>query len=159
MDPLLDAVYRSMHEYPPARGLNSIETVARTINRAVGTAYNKADPNNEGHALTLIEASALMRASGDYRILKALAFTLDHVAVEIGDYRGTSDLELLTLLTREIGAAGQKADAIRNALSDGDITAAEMEEIRRAMAQQIQVMFELDSRLAALAAPLKGDRG
>ena len=151
MDPLLDAIYRTVHEFPAARGLNSVETVARTINRAVGTAYNKADPNNETNALTLLEASVLMRQSHDYRILLALAWTLDHCAVPMADYKRTSDQYLVNLLTRETAAAGDKATAIRDALEDKQISAAELEHIRMAMSQQMQVMFELFSRLEALA--------
>lgn len=148
---LSDAVYRTVHEFPPARGMGSVETAALHIGKAVGTTYNKADPGNDDADLYLREAVLLIRASGDARILHAFNEACDHAAVPLGDFRGTSDMELLDLLVKEQEAAGEKAAAVREALQDKLITAGELETVELRVHQQIRAQLELLSRLKGMA--------
>lgn len=145
------AVYLTVHEFPAIRDLKPVESAALTLGRAAGTLYNKADPGNDSQGLLLEEAAALIRASKDYRILHAFCAACDHAAVPLGDFRGTSDAELLDLFAASIVAAGDTATEIRRALQDRRITGAELRLIRAATYRQVCALFELMSRLEALS--------
>ena len=144
------AVYVTVKEFPARRGLNSVESAAQTIGRAVGTTYNKADPGTEDQAFTVHELVTLMLGAQDYRPLHAIAASCDHVAVSLTPVRSFSDAELLTVFTKEQEAFGGKARAIRAALDDGRIDEAEMRHIRAAVFNQVRATMELLSRLEGM---------
>jgi len=144
------AVYLTVHEFPACRGLNPVETAAQAIGRAAGTVYNKAATDSE-HGFTIAEIVMLMTASSDYRVLHALANSVDHCVVRLGDYRRTSDLELLDLLLMQVRAEGDRSDRIRRALEDGRISGAEISDIRDGVHAHITAELELLARLEGLA--------
>lgn len=145
------AVYNLVHEFPAGKGGNSAAAAATVIGRSVGTVYNKADPSNEDASFALREIIALTLASNDYRVLHAFAQTCNHVAVPLGDYRRTSDLELLDCMAKVIEASGVKAGEIRLALEDGRITQDELSRIKTCWYNELSAGFELIARLEAIA--------
>lgn len=147
---LRTAVYLTVHEFPARAGKNGVESAAQAIGRAPGTTYNKASPDSE-QGFTLAEVVALMDASGDYRILHALAQSCGHAVVVLGDYRRTSDVELLDLLLIQSRAQGTRSDRIREALADGRVTQPEIQDIRDAVHAHVTAELELLQRLEGLA--------
>ncbi|WP_439640576.1 phage regulatory CII family protein [Nevskia sp.] len=147
---LRTAIYLTVHEFPARAGHNAVESAALAIGRAPGTVYNKAAPESE-QGFTLAEALALMTASGDYRILHALAQACGHSLVALGDYRRTSDIELLDLLLMQSRAEGTRSDKIRSALADGRVTLAEISDIRDAVHAHVRSELELLQRMEGLA--------
>lgn len=145
------AVYLTVHEFPKRRGLNSVESAALLLGRSAGTVYNKADPGNETQDLCLHEAVPLMVASGDFRILHAIAAAVDHVAVCLSPLRQCSDAALLDLVNAEAIAYGSKAAAMKAALDDGRIDADELLRIKRTAYNQVRATLELLNRLEGIA--------
>ena len=145
------AVYETVHEFPARRGLNNVESAALVLGLAAGTVYNKADPGNDQQGFYVEQAIALMLGAGDFRILHSAASACDHAAVKLGDYRRTSDSELVDLITAEQVAIGRKAKIIRAALADGKIDPHELVELRRAFHHQITSTLELFSRFEGMA--------
>lgn len=147
---LRTAVYLTVHEFPTRAGHNAVESAALAIGRARGTVYNKAAPDSE-QGFTVAEAVALMTAAQDFRILHALAQACGHSVVELGDYRRTSDIELLDVLLMQSRAEGQRSERIRDALADGRVSGAEIIGIRDAVHAHVRAELELLQRLEGLA--------
>jgi len=140
------AMHDLVHSFPG--GARKLAPLARMN---PGTLSNKVNPSCEGHHLTVDEAVALQHAAGDFRILEAEAAALGHVAVRLGDFRRTSDVELLDKYAELTAEHGETAGAIRRALRDRRITPDELAEIRREIFEDARVAFEFLSRLEAIA--------
>jgi len=114
---------------------------------------NKVNANVDTHHLTLDESVLLQAITRDFRLLKAIAAELGHVAIELptDDLQNTNDLELLDCWASWQQDCGETASAIRAALSDGNITQSELADIRREMYEDISRELELLQRLEALA--------
>lgn len=137
------AVYQTVHDV-------GAEEIAKLTGKKVGTVYNKANADCE-HDFTGRELIAICSVTNDYRILQAIAQDLDHVAVPLGNFHRTSDVELLNLHMRCSEAAGERDRVIRRAWEDGKITKAELEEIRDRILAEVQTEFELLGRLEGMA--------
>lgn len=144
MPKLERAVYDTVHDIGPER-------IATLIGRTVGTVYNKANPESETHVFSLIEGRSICLTTQDYRILGAFAQDLNHAAIPLGDYRQTSDLELLNLYTNVDEQSGHLATEIREALDDGKITQDELLKIRSRVHDQVRAIFTLLGRLEGMA--------
>ncbi len=147
MDDLDLAIYQTAHDYP-----GGVPALAKRLGGCnAGTLQNKVDPAMQGHRLNIYEARAIMLATGDHRILKALADDLGYVLIPVGDRQGTSDVDLLTAyaqLDKERGDVGQR---LREALEDGRLTYEEVRRVRREAREEIEALQELLARLEAIA--------
>jgi len=90
MADIRQAIYLTVHQYPGRGKLSSVESAALTLGKAPGTLYNKADPGNDQQGLLVEEAVALMLASNDFRILRAVAAVCDHAVVYLTPPSATS---------------------------------------------------------------------
>lgn len=75
---------------------------------------------------------------------------LDHAAIPLGDYRDTSNLDLLEAYTILHAEIGDLAAAIRSGLEDGDLSRREFNKIQKEGQEMIQAWLELRARLEAL---------
>lgn len=146
------AIYDTVHEYVDAstRQRGAVGLAPR-INLQPGTLSNKANPTMDTHQLSLRESVPLQLLANDYRILRAYCLLLGHVAYPLptADCK-SSDVELLDQYASFHSAVGEKACAIRAALADGDISPAEMTEIRSRFEAMVRTGLGLLSRLEAL---------
>lgn len=144
--PLDAAKYDLVHGYP-----GGAVALAQRVGMRPGTLSNKVNPDIDTHHLTVDEAVAIQAATGDCRILEAEAQVLGRVAVALGDFATTSDVELLDLYAELHAELGDVAREIGAALKDRRITPAEFQRIDTEMRQAVQAMFELRARLQGLA--------
>lgn len=84
--------------------------------------------------------------------MDAIEQALGRVGVEVGDYSGTSDLELLDLWAHWLAEQGRTAARIREALSDGVIDEQEFVDIRREVFRDLGAELALLARLEAIRA-------
>lgn len=139
------ALYESAHDFP-----GGMEALANLLGRAVGTAYNKADPGCETHQFTVKETVAMMIASRDFRPAQAICRVIDHAAIPYGDYRRVSDAALLDCHLKVTREMGESAGFIQQALAKGAISPTDWAQIDRELAEDIEAILELRSRLEGL---------
>jgi hypothetical protein len=146
------AIHETVHGYvDPATRQKGAVALAPRVGVAAGTLSNKANPLMPDHKLGLAESVVVQVASGDYRILHAYAAVLRHCAYplpETGDPDDVEVLECYALLHQRIG---EKAAAVRQALADRVITAAEVAQIRDLFDEMVRAGLCLVSRLEDLA--------
>jgi hypothetical protein len=152
-DRLDRAIHATVHEYQDERTRHrGAVALAPRVGMQAGTLSNKANPTIETHQLGLRESIPLQIAAGDYRILHEYALALGHIAYRLpSSTKPVSDLALLDDYTAFHAAVGRKATAIRNALADGRIERAEVDDIRGEFEAAICAGLELLARLEVLA--------
>jgi len=146
---VLDAAAQTVHAYP-----GGAESLAPRIGVSAGILRNKVNVNNTTNHLTLAEANEIMAATGDHRILQALAQEHGYALHHIGEGEGGAPIvsHLLALGMAE----GALSRTIHDALADGVISANEMNAIAAAGHENQSALIGLINRLraAAKAAPV-----
>lgn len=115
-----------------------------------GTLCNKANPQQE-HDFTVRELVRLTAVTDDYCLLDAIETILGRVGVKVGEYSGSSDIELLDAWANVQAEEGETATAIRDALRDGRIDADELANIKREIFEDFSARLELLARLEGIA--------
>lgn len=126
---------------------------AKSLADRVGVGYqvllNKANPNSDGHRLTLREALALMLVSDNHSILSVMASELGYELRETGVVAQPDDL--LTVVLRCVKEQGDVARVVADSVADGLVCAREAKRIREEIEQAKQALSELDAAVFALA--------
>lgn len=145
------AIYDTVHDYrdPRTRGRGAASLAPR-CGMHPGTLNNKADPGIDTHKLGLLESVPVQLAADDFRILHAYAADLGHCAWQLPAAVPASDVEVLDAYAFVHERAGRKSAAIRGALSDSRVTAAELADIRAHFDAEVRAGLQLLSRLEAL---------
>lgn len=149
---LMDAAHATVHDYPG--GANAL--APRFVTRSGATMSpsilnNKVDPKKDSHMLGLVEADRLMGFTGDFRLLHVLARRHGFVCAPMarpGD--GASDAALLELMAQVWGSHGELGQEVTEALADLQITAVELERIRRAAYENNQAVSTFVARLESM---------
>lgn len=146
------AIYDTVHGYrdPVTRGRGAA-ALAPKLGMPPGTLSNKADPTIAHAKLGLIESVTTQLVADDFQILHAYAATLGHCAWRLPPQSGAGDVELLDAYAAVHEQSGRMALAIREALSDGRVTPAEVATIRMHFEAEVRAGLELLARLEALA--------
>lgn len=144
-DSIDDAICQVVHDFP-----GGAVKLAPRVNMNAGTLQNKANPGIETHQLSVKEAVAIQSATGDVRILQAEALTLGYCCIPLGDFTGTSDIELLNSYAAWHAEISEITQAVVNAIGDRCISRDEYERVRLELHQDAQRGFEFLSRLEAL---------
>ena len=147
IDLLDDAIYRTIHDAPGgALGL------APRIGMNPGTLNNKAYPGHDAQ-VNLRESVPIQLATRDFQILHAYCHLLEHAAIPLGDFSGTSDGELMDLYCQYHADLGETAQAIRDALNSDcrRITRSNVRRVRRELIDDMQAGMEFLARLDDLA--------
>lgn len=143
-----DAAHCVVHSYP-----GGSESLAPRIGMSAAVLRNKVNPNCETHHLTLAEADRITGITNDMRIVHALAAAHGHVAVHVDAEAVVGDMAVLEVIAGLWASNGALGTQVHAALADGQLTAAEMQQIRAAAyAVQAKVLGLLD-RLDAMAQP------
>ncbi len=143
--PLDEAKHDVVHGYP-----GGAVALAPLVNMKPGTLSNKVNPTIDTHHLMVDEAVAIQAAAKDYRILYAEASALNHTCIQLADFSGISDVELLNAYAKLHKELGDMAHEINQALQDGKIMRIEFRRISKEMNQSVQAMFALRARMEAL---------
>lgn len=145
MTPLEKAEYDLVHEHP-----GGAVKLANVAGMNAGTLANKVNPGMPGHHLSVAEAVRLQTIRKVYYILYAEASALNHTCIQLADWSGVSDVELLDAYSRVHQEIGQLAHEISEAFKDRRITRKEFLAITKEMDEAVRAMFELRARLEAL---------
>jgi len=143
------AVYDTAHKFK-----GGVQALATVLGVSPGVLYNKTNPTMDSHKVHLEEALSMMLATGDFRILYALAQETQHTCVSLGNYENCSDMELLDLALKLNVRRGEVDREIRDALKDGRVSHEEKLRIRGRMQAAMRAQMELFSRIDALAEAL-----
>lgn len=139
-----EAARRLIQETP-----GGARALARQMGYTPGTLHNKVNPN-QPHQLSVADAVALQRLSGRIDILQTEAALLNCVVVHMGEPEGASDVELLTLYAGWSAEDGHTHAAIRHALEDGRVTAAEVSQVKAEYFEAAGAGLEFVQRLGGL---------
>lgn len=138
--------------YSTLKQFNNTAELERQLGKRPGVLPNEINPNQHGHKFGLFDAIRLMKLSGDFQILRAIAAELGYSTYFLGDYSGISDVELLNCYSQFHAEIGDVNCAISESLEDGDIEQHEFERIERELQQVFSAALELLERLRALVA-------
>lgn len=144
---VLDAAFHTAHDFPggvPALAQRMAPMSPNVLNK-------KVDPNSESHHLRLDESVKMQSITGDYRILHAMAFTLNHVAIPLPHFEDAGDMELLDGFMDIIRELGELTKEFQSSWADGRITLTELAKIK-SEAEDVQCRLAMFvSRLSNLA--------
>jgi len=147
------AKYNVVHDYNkahPDKSRRGPLGLSPLLGRSPNVISNKVNPNSEAHHLTVDEAVAIQNAAKDYRILQAEAAALNHVCIELADFSGVSDVELLNAYARLHKEIGDLAATFSDALEDKRITRREFSDICKEGDDIVQAFYELRARVEGL---------
>lgn len=144
IDVIDEAIYDLIHNFK-----GGAPALAPLVGIRPGTLMNKANPDQD-HQLTVREGVVIQQAQRKYHLLHAESLLLNHVAIPLGGYSDTSDIELLNTyawLHEQIGAL---ATTIRCALDDNIIIPSELRHIKKHGRAVVRAMLEMERRMEAL---------
>lgn len=141
---IADAVHATVHDYP-----GGVESLAPRVGIGAQILRNKANPHCHTNQMGLIEASRIIAATGDYRVLQALCLEHSFAAVPLvnGPIGDMALLERVTTVWKEIGDVGQ---AVQTALADGRVDRREVDRVKGEVAESITALLALQRDLEAL---------
>jgi len=143
------AAWATVHEYSNGHQQGA-PLLAPLVGKTPATLCNEVNPAVTTHKLGVADAVMLMHATRDYRILQACAQTLHHLVIALPDFAPVSDVELLNKFAGWQSALGVTCHVIQQALEDGEITRAELDDVRGRAQDHMQRFFEFLSRMETL---------
>ena len=143
---IINTIYETTHDYP-----GGAKALAEKLKVKAGTFNNKCDPAMPGHTLNINEVRGILKITGDHRLLFEIARELNYVCIDIPNFEGISDVELLNAWADWDAERGETGQAIKKALNDHSITKKELEKIRKEMFEDFEKELALLSRLESIA--------
>lgn len=138
MNNLLWAAHKLIHDFGVKPMAAVMETRAETLRK-------KANPNDDGHQLTLVEIFQASVISNSPAILFALACELGYVCIPKPKAMPSSDINLFDLLLTIGQSKGNVCSALRDVLADGRVTRGEAMDLRQAIHEMQQQLSQLES--------------
>jgi hypothetical protein len=123
----------------------SAKEIAEGTGKSHQVLLNKANPNNDTHHLTLHEAVAVIKLTGNTAILDALNSIFGY-----GEYARKPKTELL--IDALLNAIKENADvsiAIRASVADGKLSATEKTEVLREIREAKDALIDLERSVQA----------
>lgn len=141
------ALYKMVHQ---SRGVTPKE-IADVLSVSHKTVLNYANPNMEQHLPSLKAFEAMQSYTQNPAVLKVWAHSLGLVLMPVNDVEGKNhQLSVLeSLLGINVGA-GQANKQVLDALEDGVVTPAEMDETDR-------ILEEMELKIQSLRKAMKGE--
>lgn len=149
-DLLDDAIYNTVHDYRDGDNRGAV-ALSPKVNIGATVLSNKVNPFCESHHLGLKESIPIQLTAGNYSILRVYAQILGHAVFQVPDMSGMSDANLLTDYANWNAEIGETHDAIRRALTDGQISRRELAAIEAEMYQDFERELGLLARLRSMA--------
>ena len=142
---VFEAAYRVAHDFPGG----AVE-LAKQIGENPGTFLNRVNPAQEEHKLWLAIAVRMQKASGDHRILYAMAATLGEVCFKVPDLKHVPDAALVELLCKIGKEGGDFYAATNEGLADRSFSRADFERIQTEGLEFIAAIAEAVARIEGL---------
>lgn len=134
---VVDAAHQTVKAYP-----GGAESLGPRVGIGPAVLRSKVNPNTDTHHLSLAEADRIMGATGDYRILQALAAEHGFV-IQKADEAASAGSSILQVLLAANAAEGEFDSVLNDALSDGKISPNEMKLITEAGMKQTSTLMAL----------------
>ncbi len=119
------AIHDVVLDYKPSNDVmyeTGADEFADLLGITSGTVYNKANYKScPNHHLTVKEAVLIQRRAKDYRIIEAEALCLNGVFVQLCDFSGVTDMELLEAYAAWHKDIGETMAAIHEGLQHREI--------------------------------------
>lgn len=135
-----DALFHTAHDFK-----GGVPALAQRMDASANVLQKKVDPAIDTHKPLLLEAVKIQQITQDYRVLHAMAQTLEHVAIPVPAEIELGDMGLLDAFMRTVEADGALCAEFRKAWADGNINAKEFEQLK------ISTYKQIGERLAFLA--------
>lgn len=118
-----DAAFHTAHDFP-----GGVAALAQRMGDVSPNVLNKkVDPRLESHHLRLDESVKMQSITGDFRILQAMAFTLNHMVIPLPDMHESGDASLLDDFMEIINEMADFTQAFQQAWADGKVTSKEVD--------------------------------
>lgn len=125
---------------------HNVSAIARTMGKNPKTLLAKLNNDIETHQLTLAEAVGVTDITGDWRIIKAWAYSCGQVLFTL-PRQGLTDDEFSDLLLAQQSGIGQLAESILKARADGVITEADYAGIHGHVLNSVSSLLQIDEEL------------
>jgi hypothetical protein len=143
---VIDAAHQTVKAYP-----GGAESLGPRVGIGPAVLRSKVNPNTETHHLSLAEADRIMGATGDHRILHALAAEHGYVLQAMDAEQGGA-ASLLQAVLQANAAEGCFDRRLDEALADSRVTPRELSELSDLAISQQAATARLVAKLAAVAA-------
>ena len=144
---VLDAAFQTAHDFP-----GGIHALAQRMGSVSPNVLNKkVDPRSESHHLRLDESVKIQSITGDYRMLQAMAFTLNHVAIPLPEVGDSGDMSMLDGFMDILTELGQFAQEFQTDWADGRISKVELERLKSEAADVQGRLAMFVTRIAEIA--------
>lgn len=140
-----DVAYNVIHDYP-----GGVPALAVRLGMSANVLQNKANPSQETHKLTLLEAAKISELTQDTRMADAMASLVGCVLIPMGRFEGISDMALLEVYTGMMAKIGTFSQDLSQSLADGKITKKEIDQLEADMYLVQQAGSELLNRAKQL---------
>jgi len=107
-----------------------VPALAQRLDTSQNVLNKKVDPSVDTHKPLLIEAVKIQQITHDYRVLKSMALTLNHVAVPVPDDISLGDMGLLEAYLHTVEANGILSVNFRKAWADGNVDQQEFNQLK-----------------------------
>jgi hypothetical protein len=133
-----DAAFHTAHDFP-----GGVAALAQRMGDVSPNVLNKkVDPRLESHHLRLDESVKIQSITGDFRILQAMAFTLNHMVIPLPDMHESGDASLLDDFMEILNAMADFTKEFQKAWADGEVTSKEVE-LMHARGVEVQARFSV----------------
>ncbi|MBN9475388.1 MAG: hypothetical protein ABS43_01700 [Bordetella sp. SCN 67-23] len=147
-----NAAFNTVHDY--SRGAKAL---AEIVDIPYHVLLHKVNPNNETHQLSVRQAVKIMQATGDDRMLHAIAAELGMVLV-ITQMAEIDDRQMHQAMTQALGRFGEYLDTVSESLEDGRITATELRKIDGTLGKMIEKVTVIRAIAAQMAESRRAGR-
>lgn len=148
------AAYETVHAHVGRGGRRGSVALAPVLNLAPRSISNMVNPEMNNAKLGVRDAIAIMAATGDYRLLQAIALDCQHVCWQVPDPgEVVDDIELLERLTAWQSAIGETMAEIHRAFADRRIEAHEVRALVERLHVQMRRGLEFCERFKAVQEP------
>ncbi len=142
----IDAAYHVVHDYP-----GGSESLGPRVDISAAVLRGKVNPEDKKHHLTLAEAVRVTGVTNDDRILQSWAHERGYLLVKAPkNARDSSDMAVLEQVAGLMVANGAFGKEIYDALSDGAVSADEVERIDEAGQGVMVSVAEIKQRIRGM---------
>lgn len=125
------AAFNTVEDAGGARALGQI------VDMTPAVLSHKVNPNDKDNHLSVPQMVKIIRATGDYSMLYALATDLGHMAVRT-EVDGLTQPAIERMLTETIGHVGAFLNEVTASVADGNVTSSEMKRIDKELHDLVQ---------------------
>lgn len=155
IDPLDQAAYETVHNFKDSStGKKGAIGIAAITGMKPSTVQNKASRTDEYAIFNIKEMRSVMTAAKDFRMLEAMNRECGFAMTPLPDFEAfSSDMDLLAAWADWQSEIAETVQKMKSAIEDGEITAAELHDIKNELTQDYEKGLELWAVFEGMAEP------